>query len=693
MSLYALYVLICLICLICLIWFKKNIWFKIIPPKAVLIIYLRVMILQRNIQEVIETAKIEEVVGDFVNLKRRGVNMIGLCPFHHEKTPSFTVSPGKNIYKCFGCGKGGDPIRFIMDQENLTFTDAIRYLAKKYNIEIEEKELSAEEIQQRHHLESLYLLNDFARDFYARQLFETDKGKSIGLNYFKERGYMEETIRKFALGFAPEDKDGLTQEAIGKGYKKDLLQKVGLTSNTDRDFFRNRVIFPIHGLTGKVVAFAGRILRKDINAPKYINSPETEIYNKSKTLYGLYFAKKTIQQEDECILVEGYTDVISLHQSGIENVVASSGTSLTVEQIRAIKRFTPNIKIIYDGDPAGIKAALRGLNLALEEDMNVRIVLLPLPEDPDSYLKKAGVTAFKEYITKADDFILFKTKLLKAEAGTDPIRKTQLVKEIVESIALIPDAIKRSFFIKSCSTELQVDENILFEEMNKLLRKQVNKKQQHKPFGSAAPEDIPQEDITQDQGIVRHKTKKTPFSGDEFQEKDIARVLVLFGDKLAGSEENVTIAHSVLSNIEDVMDCFDNQLYHKVVQEVLRMLVNNIPVTLSHFIVHEDREIASFSIDVASQPYEFSENWANRWEIYLQMQQAPEENFLKDSIQALKRFKLKKIGKKRDEIMVQLKISQEEDDPERTIGLLKLIKKLNEMRNQLAKEMNTVVLK
>lgn len=651
------------------------------------------MILQRNIQEVIEAAKIEEVVGDFVSLKRRGVNLIGNCPFHHEKTPSFTVSPTKNIYKCFGCGKGGDPIRFIIDHENLTFADAVRYLAKKYNIELVEKELTADEIQQKHHLESLYLLNEFARDYYSNQLFETDKGKSVGLNYFKERGFLEETIRKFSLGFSPEERDALTREAIGKGYKKELLQKVGLTSANDRDFFRSRVMFPIHGLTGKVVAFAGRILKKDVNAPKYINSPETEIYNKSKTLYGLYFAKKAIQQEDECILVEGYTDVISLHQSGIEHVVASSGTSLTVEQIRAIKRFTPNIKIIYDGDPAGIKAALRGMNLVLEEDMNVKIVLLPLPEDPDSYLKKVGVTAFREYIAKADDFILFKTKLLKSEAGDDPIRKTQLVKEIVDSISLIPDAIKRSFFIKSCSLELKVDETILFEEMNKVLKKQIHKKQGSKPSGTVAPRDMPQDDRNQEPDIVKHKIKTTIVSGDEYQEKDIARVLVLFGDKMVHQEDQITIAHSVLSNIEDVMDCFDNPLYLKIVQEVLQMLVNNVPVTLSSFINHPDPEIVYFSIEAASQPFEYSENWANRWEIFLQMQKAPEENFLKDSIHALKRFKLKKIEKRRDEIMSELKISQQQDDSEKTIGLLKLVKKLNEMRNQLAKEMNTVVLK
>ncbi|MCI5080604.1 MAG: DNA primase, partial [Saprospiraceae bacterium] len=348
------------------------------------------MITQKSVQEILETAKVEDVIQDFVNLKRRGVNMIGLCPFHNEKTPSFTVSPAKNIYKCFGCGKAGNPVQFLMDHENLSFPEALRWLAQKYGIEIEEKQVSQEVIEERQRLDSLYIVNKFARDFFAEQLFETDRGKSVGLSYFKQRGFREDIIRKFGLGYSPAQSDLLTVTAKQKGYNIDLMKEVGLTSKYGRDFFRDRVMFTIHNLSGKVIGFGGRILQKDVKAPKYINSPETEIYNKSKVLYGAFFAKTAIRKQDECILVEGYTDVISLHQDGIENVVASSGTSLTVDQIRLVKRYTQNIKILYDGDKAGIKAALRGLDLVLAQDMNVKVVLLPEGEDPDSYLQGVG---------------------------------------------------------------------------------------------------------------------------------------------------------------------------------------------------------------------------------------------------------------------------------------------------------------
>ena len=380
------------------------------------------MIKPGSVDEILNTVKIEDIVGDYVSLKRRGVNLIGNCPFHNEKTPSFTVSPTKNIFKCFGCGKGGNSAQFLMEHESFTFPEALRHIAKRYNIEIEETVASRESIEERQMLDSLFIVNQYARDFFQKQLFETDEGKSVGLSYFKDRGFLEDTIKKFGLGFAPNHNKLLTNTAVSVGHKESLLKKLGLTTSYGKDFFRNRVMFTIHNLSGKVIGFGGRILQKDVKAPKYINSPETEVYNKSKVLYGAYFAKKSIRQNDECIMVEGYTDVLSLHQSGIENVVASSGTSLTVEQIRLVKRYTPNMKILYDGDTAGVKAALRGLDLVLEQDMNVKVVLLPEGEDPDSYLQKVGVTAFKEYIEQeANDFLLFKTKLLLKEAAGDPI--------------------------------------------------------------------------------------------------------------------------------------------------------------------------------------------------------------------------------------------------------------------------------
>lgn len=435
------------------------------------------MIPQKTVQEIMEAAKIEDVVQDYVNLKRRGANMIGLCPFHNEKTPSFTVSPTKNLFKCFGCGKGGDPTRFIMEHEHLGFPDALKQIARKYRIEIEEVELTPEMAAEQQERDSLFIVNEFAKSFYHDQLLNTDIGKSVGLSYFKARGYREETIKKFGLGFAPNQRDELTKKANQMGYKPEYLDRLGLTKN-GRDFFWNRVMFTIHNLTGKPIAFAGRILQKDAKAPKYINSPETEIYVKNKILYGSYFAKAQIRKLDECILVEGYTDVISLHQAGIENVVASSGTSLTEGQILLIKRFTPNITILYDGDAAGIKAALRGLDLVLEKDMNVKVVLLPEGEDPDSYLQNVGAAAFKEYMaSQAKDFILFKTDLLLSEVGSDPVKRAGLVRDIVESIARVPDPFKRAFYIKECARIMELEEEVLIVETNKVVKKILQKRE------------------------------------------------------------------------------------------------------------------------------------------------------------------------------------------------------------------------
>ena len=651
------------------------------------------MISQKSVQEIIETAKVEEVIQDFVNLKRRGVNMIGLCPFHNEKTPSFTVSPSKNIYKCFGCGRGGNAVQFMMEHESLTFPEALRYLANKFGIEIEETETSQEvrEAQQLH--DSLYLINQFAREFYVDQLFNSDQGKSVGLSYFKERGFREEVIRKFGLGFAPEKRDMFTLSAVNSGYNIELLRQLGLTTKYDTDFFRGRVMFAIHNLSGKVIGFGGRILAKNVKAPKYINSPETEIYNKSKVLYGAFYAKHAIRQQDECIMVEGYTDVVSLHQAGIENVVASSGTSLTVDQIRLVKRYTPNIKILYDGDYAGVKAALRGLDLVLEQDLNVKVVLLPEGEDPDSYVNKVGVTAFKEYLRKeAKDFIMFKADLLLKEAANDPIRKADLIKDIVSSIAKIPDPIKRAVYLKECAREMEVDERMLINEVNKLVGRQFRKKNQERELANAPNAPVHAEQAPQ---VLPDpaKPKAAASSGDEFQEKDIVRILISAGGLIFDKEEQITIAAYIIENIEDVLDEFDSNLYQKVVRECQVMLGKGLQANEQYFINHSDKEIRDLAINLLSTPYEYSENWEKKWDIFLRTQKMPDQNFINDSAQSLKRFRLKKIIRMCNKNQKSIEESTKSGDPTKLVTLLKVQQKLIAIRNELATDLGTVILK
>ncbi len=653
------------------------------------------MISQRSIQEVLDTAKVEDVVGDFVNLKRRGANLLGLCPFHNEKTPSFTVSPTKNIYKCFGCGKGGNAVQFLMEHESFTFPEAIRHLAERYGIELEETQTSDEAREEKQLADSLYIINDYARAFYEDQLFNTDRGKSVGLSYFKKRGFNEATIRKFGLGFAPEKRDAFTLKAVHDGHNIELLRKLGLVSKYDNDFFRDRVMFTIHNLSGKVIAFAGRILQKDVKAPKYINSPETEIYNKSKTLYGAYFAKKAIRQEDECILVEGYTDVISLHQAGIENVVASSGTSLTEGQIQLIKRYTPNVKILYDGDPAGIKAALRGLDMVLEQDLNVKIVLLPEGEDPDSYLSSVGTTAFQTYLTEqAKDFITFKTNLLLEEAGNDPVKKAGLVKDVVASIGKIPDPVKRTFFIQECARMLGVDEQILVGEANKVIMQTLKRRQQQREISRRRELAEPVEVREDGAGapIPTAKVDEPEPMGDAFQEKDIVRILITAGSELYDEAKEISVAKYILGNIEDVIEEFDNKLYQKVVKTALDRFLAQEPVSQQFFLQHADPEIAKLAIDMLASPYEFSENWGKRWDIFLN-QKAPEENFLKDSLQALQRFKLRKIMRMCDRNLQRIEELTRAGDADRLVLHLKAQQRLTQMRNDLANKLGTVVLK
>ena len=711
------------------------------------------MIKRKTITEVFETAKIEEVVGDFVNLKRRGVSMIGLCPFHNEKTPSFTVSPNKGIYKCFGCGVGGDSIKFIMEHEQFSYPEAIRYLANKYGIKIEEEQLTPEQDVERQRRDSLFIINDFAVNYYHDNLMNSDIGKSVGLSYFKQRGFREDIIKKFQLGFAFDKKDHLTLSMVNKGYNVELLKTVGLTSRFGSDFFRNRVQFPIHNLSGKVIGFGGRILINDKKLPKYLNSPETEIYNKSRVLYGIYFAKKAIRKEDNCFLVEGYTDVISLHQAGIENVVASSGTSLTVGQIQLIKRNTQNITILYDGDAAGIKAAIRGLDLVLEQDMNVKVVLLPTGEDPDSFVQSVGTEKFKEYINdKAADFILFKTNLLLAETANDPIKRAGLIKDIVESIARIPDPIKRSVYVRECATLMEISEQILVDEANKSVmqliknrrkeaeneqrRKEREKQRQPQPqrqrpttqrpkqtqgdddFAGLVPPDdfgdgfppmdtdyFPSDsdfeanlppDVTASP-INKPDSRPKRNYNDEFQEKDIVRILMLYGSqhfqiKQNGAIEEWNVATYVLSNMEEVIEEFDHPLYQRIVNMIYENLEEEIIYTLQDFLEHEDKEIQRLAIDVSMSPHEYSENWIGKFDKPLATQPMPDENFKTDAITGVNIFKLKKIQRLYEKNQRNLKdISQ--DDVQGMMRLLKVQQRLMDIRKAVAERTGTVVLK
>lgn len=565
------------------------------------------MIDYNTIQKIIDTAEITEVVQDFVNLKKRGVNYLGLCPFHNEKTPSFTVSPAKGIYKCFGCGKGGNAVNFIMEHEHLGYPEALKYLAKKYNIEVVEKELTAEEIQQQNERDSLLVVSKFANTYFQEKLHHNNDGRAIGLSYFKERGFREEIIEKFELGYSLDVKDAFTTAAKEKGYKIDFLEKTGLTivsENGQYDRFRGRVIFPIHGLSGNVLGFGGRILKKDAKAAKYLNSPESDIYHKSRLLYGMFYAKKSITQLDKCYLVEGYTDVISMHQSGIENVVASSGTSLTVDQIRLIKRFTPNVTIIYDGDAAGIKASLRGIDLVLEQGMNVRVLLLPEGEDPDSFAKSHSATELVEFIAKnEEDFITFKTRLLFNEAKSDPVKKANLISDIVRSIAVIPEVIVRTVYIKECSDILEIDEKVLYGEINKIRRKNFDKEYKR--------------NIAPDQTFKTASPAVPSFVDavySEAQEKEIIRLLLQYADNTLYTYQedkydeprSVTVAEYTINEILNDDLEFKNLVYKQIFQEYLAAVNSGIKLDDKHFIYHTDPEISKLAADLLSSSYTLS---------------------------------------------------------------------------------------
>ncbi len=626
------------------------------------------MIDRPTIDRILDAAQIVEVIQEFVPLKKRGVNYLGLCPFHNEKTPSFTVSPSKEIFKCFGCGKVGNAVNFIMEHEHLSYPEALKYLAKKYHIEVVEKELTPEELEKQNERESLLVLSAYASRQFTENLFQTDEGMTIGLSYFKERGFQQNTLKKFEAGYSFERRDAFTRRALDDGYRQDFLVKTGLSIQHEEhlfDRFSGRVMFPIHSLSGQVLGFGGRILKSDVKTAKYLNSPESEIYHKSRIVYGIFQARKAIIQQDKCYLVEGYTDVMSLHEAGIENVVASSGTSLTQEQVRLIKRFTPNITILYDGDPAGIKASIRGIDIVLEEGMNVRIVLLPDGEDPDSYSKKVSNTEFLGYLKeKETDFIRFKTDLLIEEAAGDPVRKANLIRDIVRSIAVIPETINRTVYIKECSTHLEITEAVLYHEVNKLRQQRSFQDRNRYP----GIEDLPVPPL-----VVQKQVKLDVLT--YYSEKEVIRILLKFGSieferkihSEDGQEEITTVSDYVVHEIISDDLLFDDDTCAKIFEEFRFFTQQGIFPGDKQFIKHEDPSISRLSADLLSDSHELSRIWRDK-QTYVET----EEMKLKDLVpDVVLKFKSDKIKVRLKAIMSQLEEAARSGDPERILALQK----------------------
>ena len=605
---------------------------------------MQILISQETIQQIQNRIDITEIVGSFVKLKKRGANYLGLCPFHNEKSPSFTVSPAKEIYKCFGCGKSGNTIGFLMDLEKYSYVESLRWLANKYNVEIEETEVSPELRLQQQSADSLYAINNFAQKHFTDALFDSE-GRDIALSYLKERGFREEIIKKFQLGYDPASGDSFAKAAIKGQYNPELLQKSGLVVNRDetlRDNYRGRIIFPVHNQSGKISGFGARLIKNNDKAPKYINTPENEIYVKSRILYGSYFARMAIDKADECLLVEGYTDVVSLHQAGIENVVASGGTSLTPDQLRLVKKYTNNLTIIYDGDGAGVKAAVRGMDLALEEGLNVKLVLIPDNEDPDSYVNKLGPSAFTDFVREnKKDFVIFQLGISLAEAGNDSAKKSLIVNRIAETISKITKAehfTKRQDYIKQVAEMLKIEEAGLNDLVNKFIREKVQK-DEGRQF-SKEELHVSDEDEAQN--------KNSPdllFNKDEMQERAIVRSLLEFG--LKEWEKNITVADYILKEFDnDLENMIENSSLVSVINIYRKLYQEGNEPTAKDFLYHSDKELSLLVIDIMDSQSEISPNWANRYEgkIYTR-----EDLFKEEVISTLSYFKLRKIKRMIDE--------------------------------------------
>jgi DNA primase len=634
-------------------------------------------------EKVRERADIEDVVNDYVPLKKRGQNLWACCPFHNEKSPSFSVSPVKQFYKCFGCGKAGDSIQFIMDIEGVGFNEAIRQLAGKYGIEVEEDEAATPELVQAYNeRESLYIALGFAKDFFVKNL-DTAEGKAIGQSYFKERGFTPKIIEKFDLGYALDGWDNLLKEAKSAGFQEDVLLKAGLIlekegdSSRVYDRFRNRVIFTIHNLGGKPIGFGARILKQDKKQPKYINSPETEVYHKSDVLYGMFQAKQAIRQMDNCYLVEGYTDVISLHLSGIENVVATSGTSLTENQIKLIKRFTDNVTVLYDGDSAGIKASLRGIDMLLEGGLNVRAVVFPEGEDPDSYSRKVGSQHFKDYLSEnSKDFIAFKIALYAREAESDPIKRAEVIRQVVQSIAKIPDPLIRAAYGKESSKLLQIEEDIIHTELNKILLK---KKKQQPPVD--AEQETPLESLLPGE-------KREAFSSAEnlaLSERETMRLLINYGfEKIS---EDLHVCDYLLQEVRDLQ--FGTPVYQKILKEYKTALQNGVLPDTGFFLAVDDAEVKKEIIGLVTQEHEISPNWEMKHQIHTNTES---DNLSKTAFENILRLKKRVVKKLLDEVHLKLKEGEIKGlEEERIIELQKISMELQDHQKKLDEPLGIVI--
>lgn len=662
------------------------------------------MIPKNTVDIIIETAHVEEVVGEFITLKKRGANLLGLCPFHGEKTPSFTVSSVKGIYKCFGCGKAGNSVNFVMDHLKLTYPEALKWLAKKYNIEVIEREITPAERELQTERESMLIVMQYAQRYFSETMLQIDEGKSIGLGYFKERDLKDDIISKFQLGYSLEEKNSFTNTAIKNGYSPKYLAKTGMSILSNRyvegneikgndlfDRYAGRVMFPIHDDGGRVVAFGGRTLTKDKKIAKYINSPETEIYNKSKILYGLWLGKKTIQEKDTCFLVEGYMDVIAMHQAGIENVVASSGTSLTVDQIKSIHRFTKNIVVLYDGDEAGQKASSRAIPLLLEEGMNVKLLQFPDNDDPDSFSRKVTIQEFHDYIeTNVTDFLYFKTKKLKEQTKNDPIKLAGVIKDIVENIAIIPDNIIRSIYIKECSNIMEIEESILQLEVNKIRRK-VSPKQ--KKEDSALDENSQTEILNQ---TNFQETNENTILKFDSEEKELLRIMLLHGNilvkidtetenEVAADDLEITISEFILYELWRDQISFENPIHQVILDEYILELSHDRIPTIQYFSMSQNPIISSFVINNIINNYELS----NKWEtlgVYI----SEEINDIKKSTENLLfSLKEKKINSFINQKQDLLKLTS----PEETENIIKEIIQLIDLKKRVNKLLGRIVIK
>jgi len=646
------------------------------------------VISKSTIQKVNDAADLLDVVGSFIKLKKRGANYLGNCPFHNEKTPSFTVSPSKGIYKCFGCGKAGNVITFIQEHEKLSYPEAITWLAKRYHIEVEETELSKEAKENQQIEESLRIINTYAASYFNTLLLNNPEGEAIGLSYFRERGFRKETIEKFQLGYCLEDRDHLAKEAIAKGYSKELLIKAGLVYDRYdklQSIYHGRVIFPIHNQSGKVIGFGARILKTNEKAPKYINTPENEIYHKSKTLYGIYFAKNVISTLNECLLVEGYTDVISLHQAGVENVVASSGTSLTEDQLKLIKRYTKNLTILYDGDAAGIKAAVRGLDMAIEEGLNVQVVLLPDNHDPDSYVQAVGVEEFKNYIKgNKKDIILFKLEASLKEANQDSVKKSELINDIADTLSRInkvEEFSKQQDYIRRCSQLLQIDEAGLIALVNKKIREKLVKKDfaDKKELETLEQQASPEQDHLQPP--VLDLLRK-----DYLQERGLIRILVENGNK--PFDDKMSIADFIRLKVGDVD--FENKLWQNVYHAYYAHLDESLQFPDEKFFTYHDNEaIRTAAIEALYFPYELSAGWEEKHHI---MTPTREMTYIQDVNDTVTFFLLRKIRNMHKDLFDEL-LALNDSNPDEVLILQLSIIELKKTEAHLLEPMRSVMTK